>query len=221
MEWQRATTDTQKESRKKEIFEATLFLFKEHGYENVSFNMIAKQAKFTKSNMYRYFSSKEDIFLSIFGEMFKVWQKEYVLALRKFEENVAHKQFAQTWIRSYLDNPEFLDLIPLLFISLERNSSYEQLFTFKQMSKDLLFQVAMEVNRVYPSLDIDGAFKLINTSFSITSNFWVANFQNESIRKIYENDEFKFMKPNFEKDVTASMELILRGLLMNETTIKE
>ena len=219
MEWQRATTDTQKELRKKEIFEATLFLFKEHGYDNVSFNMIAKRANFTKSNMYRYFSSKEDIFLSIFGEMFKTWQKDYVLALQAFEENTAYKQFAKTWVRSYLDNPEFLDLIPILFISLERNSSYEQLFKFKQMSKGLLFQVAMEVKRVYPSLDIDEAFQIINSSFAITSNFWAANFQNESIRKIYEDDEFKFMKPDFEKDVTTSMELILKGLL-NKDTIK-
>lgn len=219
MDWQRATTDTQKELRKKEIFEATLFLFKEHGYDNVSFNMIAKHANFTKSNMYRYFSSKEDIFLSIFGEMFKTWQKEYVLALKDFEENAAHNQFAQTWVHSYLDNPEFLDLIPILFISLERNSSYDQLFTFKEMSKDLLFEVAMEVKRVYPSLDIDGAFQVINTSFAITCNFWAANFQNESIRQIYENDEFKLMKPDFEKDATASIELILRGSL-NSDTIK-
>mgnify|MGYP001389457235 CR=1 FL=1 len=219
MDWQRATTDKQKDLRKMEIFEATLRLFKMHGYENVSFNMIAKEACFTKSNMYRYFKSKEDIFLNIFGEMFKTWQKHYVLELRKLNENESYAIFAKTWVDSYLKYPNFLDLIPLLFLSLERNSSYDQLLKFKVMSKDLLLQVAIETTTIYPSLEISRAFQLINSSFAITSNFWAANFQNESIRKIYEHDDFKFMKPNFEKDLTASIEIILRGLFIDEKNI--
>lgn len=216
MDWQRATTDTQKESRKNEIFEATLSLFKELGYENVSFNRIAKEAGFTKSNMYRYFKSKEDIFLSIFGELFKTWQMNYMDELRTLKVNESYTVFAETWVDSYLKHPNFLDLVPLLFISLERNSSYEQLSKFKSMSKELLFEVSLEVCRVYPSLEPDRAFRLINTSFAATSNFWASNFQNETLRKIYEEDEFKFLKPNFKEDLTSSIEIFLRGLLVTD-----
>ena len=219
MDWQRATTDDQKESRKNEIFEATLTLFKEHGYENVSFNRIAKEAGFTKSNMYRYFKSKEDIFLSIFGEMFKTWQRHYIGELKKLNVNESYGVFAQTWVDSYLKYPNFLDLIPLLFISLEKNSSYDQLIKFKAMSKELLFQVSLEVGRIYPSLDPDRAFKLINSSFATTSSFWASNFQNETLKKVYEQDQFKFLKPNFEEDLTSSIEIFLRGLLTNDKHI--
>ncbi len=219
MDWQRATTDTQKEVRKNEIFEATLSLFEKHGYENVSFNRIAKEANFTKSNMYRYFKSKEDIFLGIFGEMFRTWQNDYVIELRKLDVNASHTVFAQTWVDSYLKYPRFLDLIPLLFLSLEKNSSYDQLVKFKRMSKELLFQVALEVGRVYPSLDPDRAFKLINSSFATTSSFWASNFQNESLKNIYEQDEFKFMKPNFKEDLTSSVEIYLKGLLTDNQNL--
>jgi len=216
MDWQRATTDKQKESRRNDIFETTLSLFKEHGYENVSFNKIAKEAGFTKSNMYRYFKSKEDIFLAIFGEMFKTWQTHYISELRKLNANESYTVFARTWVDSYLKYPNFLDLIPLLFISLEKNSSYEQLIKFKAMSKDLLFQVSLEVGRIYPSLDPDRAFKLINSSFATTSSFWASNFQNETLKKVYEQDELKFLKPNFKEDLTFSIEIFLRGLLTND-----
>ena len=213
MDWQRATTDEQKESRKNDIFEATLSLFKEQGYENVSFNKIAKEANFTKSNMYRYFKSKEDIFLSIFGELFKAWQANYMSELRKLNKNESYEIFAQTWVESYLKYPNFLDLVPLLFLSLERNSSYDQLIEFKALSKKLLYQVSLEVGRIYPSLDPDKAFMLINTSFATTSSFWASNFQNETLKKIYEHDEFKFLKPDFKNDLTSSIETFLRGLL--------
>lgn len=219
MDWQRATTDKQKESRRNDIFKATLSLFKEHGYKNVSFNRIAKEISFTKSNMYRYFKSKEDIFLSIFGEMFKTWQMHYIGELKKLNVNESYVVFAQTWVDSYLKYPNFLDLIPLLFISLEKNSSYNQLIKFKVMSKELLFQVSLEVGRIYPSLDTDRAFKLINSSFATTSNFWASNFQNETLKKVYEHDEFKFLKPNFKEDLSSSIEIFLRGLLTDNKTI--
>ena len=139
-----------------------------------------------------YFKSKEDIFLSIFGEMFKTWQRHYIGELKKLNVNESYVVFAQTWVDSYLKYPNFLDLIPLLFISLEKNSSYDQLITFKTLSKELLFQVSLEVGRIYPSLDPENAFKLINAGFATTSNFWAANGQNEILKKVYEHDELKF-----------------------------
>lgn len=48
-------------------------LFKKRGYENVTLNGIAVEAGFTKSNLYRSFSSREEIFLSIFSGLFSEW----------------------------------------------------------------------------------------------------------------------------------------------------
>ncbi|WP_231870349.1 MULTISPECIES: TetR/AcrR family transcriptional regulator [unclassified Marinomonas] len=61
----------QKSERKEAIYQAAFTLFKEKGYEGVSFNGIAAQAGFTKSNMYRYFTSKEEVFLNVFGDLFE------------------------------------------------------------------------------------------------------------------------------------------------------
>jgi AcrR family transcriptional regulator len=71
MNWQRATTDEKKVERKEAIYKAALLLYKKKSYESISFNAIAVEAGFTKSNMYRYFSSKEEIFLNIFAQLFQ------------------------------------------------------------------------------------------------------------------------------------------------------
>jgi len=73
MNWQRARTDENKNERKEAIYKAAFSLFKKNGYDKVSFNGIAAEAGFTKSNMYRYFSSKEEIFLNIFANLFEAW----------------------------------------------------------------------------------------------------------------------------------------------------
>jgi len=209
---QRARTLIQKDERKEVICKAALTLFKRSGYESVSFNAIAAEAKFTKSNMYRYFSSKEEIFLTIFADLFQQWQKDYLKRLKKCKHNEDIHTFALHWANSFLKYPKFLDLIPILFISLEKNSSYEQLIKFKTFSKHLLYDIACEVGRIYPKMQGEKAFKLLNLCYAVTSNFWAANSQNEALKKIYEQEEFKDMKPDFNRDLTDAIEIIVIGI---------
>lgn len=44
------------------IIETATELFSEHGFENVTMDTVANKADFTKRTIYRYFSSKEDLF---------------------------------------------------------------------------------------------------------------------------------------------------------------
>lgn len=212
MNWKRARTDDRKNERKEEIYNAAFELFKKNGYEKVSFNGIASEAGFTKSNMYRYFSSKEDIFLNVFAELFEQWFEDCIASLQQLESGADVKRFADAYVQSFLLHPKFLDLTPILFVSLEKNSSYEQLLIFKRQAKGLLFQIAMEVCRIYPELEIDKAFRFLTLSYAATSNFWAANQQNDALRKIYEQEEFQDLKPDFEQDLTASVEVIIHGL---------
>ena len=209
---QRARTSTQKDERKEAICKAAVTLFKKSGYEQVSFNGIASEAKFTKSNMYRYFSSKEEIFLTIFADLFQDWQKDYLKKLKVFKENENIHTFALNWVNSFLQYPKFLDLIPILFISLEKNSSYEQLIKFKTLSRNLLYEIACEISRVYPNLQGAKAFKLLNLCYAVTSTFWSANSQNEALKKIYLQEEFKEMKPDFDRDLIEAIEIIVKGI---------
>ncbi len=212
MNWQRARTDENKNERKEAIYKAAFTLFKENGYDKVSFNGIATQAGFTKSNMYRYFSSKEEIFLNVFGNLFNEWFDDCTNGLKNLEQNAAIEKFAKSWVDSLLAHPEFLDLTPLLFVSLEKNSSFDQLLTFKSMSKDLLFRITIEISRVYPHIEAENAFKFLTLSYAAMANYWAANSLSEPLLKIYQLEEFKELKPNFEKDLTTSIEIILKGL---------
>ncbi|MCP3923287.1 MAG: hypothetical protein GY714_11950 [Desulfobacterales bacterium] len=71
-------------------------------------------------------------------------------------------------MNSLTAHPHFLDLAPILFMSLERNSSFEQLFEFKKLANHQLYQISLEINRVYPEMNEEWAFKLL--SFSHAAN---------------------------------------------------
>lgn len=212
MNWQRARTDEKKNERKEAIYQAAFTLFKKKGYDKVSFNAIAVEAGFTKSNMYRYFSSKDEIFLNVFADLFKQWVDDFSSQLQALEQEVAPEAFAYIWLNSMLSQPKLLDLMPILFTSLERNSSFEQLLEFKRLSINLLYRLTGDISRIYPDIEGEKAFKLLNLSYAATTNSWTANTQSEALTKLYQLDEFHALKPDFEKDLTSSIAIIIQGL---------
>lgn len=212
MNWQRARTDEKKNERKEAIYQAAFTLFKNNGYDKVSFNAIAVEAGFTKSNMYRYFSSKDEIFLNVFADLFKLWVDDFSTQLQALEQEVEPEAFAYIWLNSMLSQPKLLDLMPILFTSLERNSSFEQLLEFKRLSMNLLYRLTVDISRIYPDIEGEKAFKLLNLSYAATTNSWTANTQSEALTKLYQLDEFHALKPDFEKDLTSSIAIIIQGL---------
>ena len=215
MTLRRARTDEEKNERKDAIYNAAYKLFKEQGYDGVSLNGIASEAKFTKSNMYRYFSSKEEIFLNVFSHLFEHWVDDCTKRLKKLKRNTTSSSFAKTWTKSLISHQEFLDLTPLLFISLEKNSSFDELIRFKRFSMNLLYTIALEISRIYPNVTNEQAFQFLTISFASMSSYWAATKQSDALIKIYEQDEFKVLKPNFEKNIMVSAEITIRGILNN------
>jgi len=212
MTWQRARTDEKKNERKDAIYNAAFKLFKEKGYDGVSFNGIAAEANFTKSNMYRYFSSKEEIFLNVFAHLFELWVDDCTKRLKKLKLNTDVSTFAKAWTKSLLSHKKFLDLTPLLFMSLENNSSFEELTNFKRLSMNLLYMIASEISRIYPEVTNEEAFQFLTISFASMSSYWAATKQNDALIKIYQQEEFQVLKPNFENNIMVSAEIAIRGI---------
>jgi len=212
MSWQRARTDEKKNERKEAIYQAAFTLFKKQGYDKVSFNSIAVEAGFTKSNMYRYFSSKDDIFLNVFADLFELWVEEYRKQLQLLDQGVEVKIFADAWLNSMLSQRKLLDLMPILFTSLERNSSFEQLLEFKRLAMNLLYSITLDISRVYPDIEGEKAFRFLTLSYAATANYWAATMQSDALKKVYQLDEFQALKPDFENDLSMAIEIIILGL---------
>ena len=59
--WERARQPEQISEREQAIVNAATTLFRTREYDSISLNGIAREAGFAKSNIYRYFSSREEM----------------------------------------------------------------------------------------------------------------------------------------------------------------
>ena len=84
--FQRARQPKQIEQRQEAILEAALVLFQKKGLENVTLADIAENVGTFKSNIYRYFDSREHIYLRVLQRQASEWEKRVMPALEGAEE---------------------------------------------------------------------------------------------------------------------------------------
>ena len=102
--WVRARTHDQIETRVEEIRSAARRLLERHRFDEISLVMIAEEASFTRSNIYRYFAPG----------------------------SLTTGEFAARWIDSLLEQPRMLGLLAILGTKLEAGSSVDALAEFKR-----------------------------------------------------------------------------------------
>src|ERR1700752_2172194 len=83
--FQRARQPAQIEQRREAILRAGLVLFQRRGLENVSLTDIAREVGLAKSNIYRYFESREHIYLVVLQRLAARFEQRLYPPLEKLK----------------------------------------------------------------------------------------------------------------------------------------
>jgi AcrR family transcriptional regulator len=165
MDWERARSDEQIEYRINEIMEATARLYARHRFEDITFSMIAKEANFTRSNLYRYFENKEDIFLELLSHDLENWQNN---VLERFtDEEIQISEFSRAWIDLILEEKRMMKLLTILFTMIEQNASVESLTKFKARIMQNIGTVAIHLSKVFPFESVEKAAEYLTAQTSL------------------------------------------------------
>ena len=119
MTWARARSEEQKEQRIAEILGATARLYNECSFEEITLVRIAKEAKFTRSNLYKYFNSKEEIFLEFLRQDIVIWRKDVEAKLKPAKIRSV-EEFAVAWVNLQVRHERLIKLLSILYNALEK-----------------------------------------------------------------------------------------------------
>jgi len=211
VDWVRARSDEQIEQRISEIVDATARLFEENRYEDITFAMIAKEANFTRSNLYRYFQAKEDIFLELLKSDIAVWRKDI---LENFtNENPSLREVAKISVELILKHKRMVKLLTILFTMLEPNASLEALTAFKQKITEEIGMVAqfLSTKLPFPSVEAAGDF-LTTQSYLAMGAYPMMNLtskQKDAMQAIGMETSPEY----YRQKLVHTSELLLQGLI--------
>ena len=132
----RARSPEQKQERMEAIMAATDALFKEHPYHQITMGTIAEQLGWSRSNLYKYAATQEEIFLELHSAKNRAWLEALDTALA--DAPMPDADFARIWASTTAEHGGFLRYQEILISIIESNVTLERLTAFKRSFADML-----------------------------------------------------------------------------------
>ena len=142
-------------SREEEIIAACRKLYETMSFKEITIKEIGQQTSFTRTSIYNYFETKEEIFLALFQREYELFAAE-LDDLCAREEALSLDRLSAELARALERRPLMLKLLSMNLYDMEANSRMERLVEFKTAygaSKDALERV---LEKFVPSLGADG-----------------------------------------------------------------
>lgn len=118
-------------ARREEILNACIKLYETMSFKDISIKEIAKETSFTRTSIYNYFSTKEEIFLAILQKEYEYWVADLDDLIEK-NEVLTGDQLADALAHSLEKRELLLKIMSMNHFDMEENSSIECLIEFKR-----------------------------------------------------------------------------------------
>jgi len=212
MGWERARTDEQKEQRIAEIIDATARLYETQPFDAITFVSIAKTANFTRSNLYKYFNSKEEIFFEFLKQDVIRWRKDLVKTISK-KNRYSVDEFAAVWLKVQGRHGRMQDLISILYDFLEKNASIERMVDFKRLAKEEYAIVTELLCNLFSTLSPQKAVKFLNMQLAVFIGLYRMTNLSAAQKEVLAYPEFKHLKVDYPVYYQECVKYLLKGLL--------
>ncbi len=175
----RARRPEQKEQRRAAILAAARELALESGVRNVSLGSVATAVGLAKSNVTRYFGTREEIYLELAAACWRDWADEVARRLTAGDDVV--DVLAETLAERTL----FCDLLGHTATSLEHNVSVEAARDFKRVVLGTVAELGAAVVRARPDLTEREGFELVAVASGLAGMLYPAANPPPTLLEVY------------------------------------
>jgi AcrR family transcriptional regulator len=192
MTFQRARSAEQREERRRTILDTALAMLGEMPVAEVSLNELSRRVGLAKSNVLRYFESREAVLLELLEQAVRSWLAEVTdeLAAGVDPDRPARDRgdrFAAVVARSLARRTVLCDLISAQAGVLEHNVSVDVVLRYKRSARDALASMVEVVRRHLPELG-EGAWRVCLMGMILAGALWPHARPSASTLAAYEAD---------------------------------
>ena len=138
-------------ARKEEIIRACASLYETMRFKDITMKEIGDVTSFTRTSIYNYFQTKEEIFLALFQQEYEKWIADLDALATKYE-NLTDDELARELARSLENRILLLKLLSMNLYDMEENSRTERLVEFKTAYGNSIRAVARLLEKFRPQM---------------------------------------------------------------------
>jgi AcrR family transcriptional regulator len=220
--FQRARSEEQREVRRQAILGAAAAMLDEMPVAQVTLNELSRRAGLAKSNVLRYFESREAVLLELLDSAWQDWlaQLERDLGDAVDAAPLAGRadQLAAALAGSLAAHPMLCDLISAQAAVLEHNVSPEVAAQYKRASIAGITKLGRLLLAWVPELGEQDAIRLAGATVMMTSALWPHTQPSAAMLTAYEADpELAAMRLDFTSTIREVLQVMISGLLVRSS----
>ena len=145
-------------SRKEEIINACALLYETMSFKEITLKEIGEKTSFTRTSIYNYFQTKEEIFLALFQREYEAWIRDLKIMLEE-NEKMSVAGFSGALAHTLQKRGRLRKLLSMNHYDMEANSRMENLVAFKTAYGNSLRTLSCCLEKFFPEMtdrDIQG-----------------------------------------------------------------
>lgn len=138
-------------ARKDEIITACAELYNTMNFKEITIKEIGSATSFTRTSIYNYFQTKEEIFLALLQREYEQWNKR-LIQIREDNDRLTKDEFANAVGHSLEERHNLLKILSMNHYDMEENSRIERLVDFKVVYGQSLTEVRSLLDKFFPEM---------------------------------------------------------------------
>ncbi len=151
-------------ARKEEIINACEKLYQTMSFKEITLKEIGKETTFSRTSIYNYFQTKEEIFIALLKREYDTWVKDLV-EITETHDEMNNDEIAATLARTLNERAQLLKIMSMNHYDLEENSRMESLVEFKVSYGNALRQVMNMLAKFRPNMEVEKRQNFVYTFF--------------------------------------------------------
>lgn len=196
--------------RKEEIVSACAKLYETMSFKDITIKEIGKETSFTRTSIYNYFETKEEIFLALFQKEYELWV-EGLNALIDENDRLDKDGAVSLFSRLLADRKVLLKLLSMNHYDMEENSKPENLTSFKKAYGASLDAVRRYFSKFFPDMEDEDLTRFIYAFFPFMFGIYPYTSVTEKQKKAMENAGIKFKTHSVYEIIYNCVKKLLQG----------
>lgn len=151
-------------ARKEEIVNACEQLYQTMSFKEITLKEIGKVTSFTRTSIYNYFQTKEEIFLALYEREYERWNEELESILID-NEVLTREELADKIASSISNRDQLLKLLSMNNYDMETNSRPERLVSFKRAYGESMKNICRLLSKFCPEKSVQDIQNFIYVFF--------------------------------------------------------
>lgn len=173
-------------ARKDEIITACAELYKTMSFKDITIKEIGNATSFTRTSIYNYFQTKEEIFLALLQREYELWIHR-LQQIRSEHDKMTREEFADALAHSLEERENLLKIMSMNHYDMEENSRIERLIEFKMVYGQSLTEVRSCLDQFFAEMTVqdkqDFIFSFFPFMFGIYPYTVVTEKQREAMKQ--------------------------------------